>query len=353
MAMKGIDVSYANGSIDWEKAKNEIDFAIIRSSFGSDLPSQTDNYFFQNASGCTKNSIPFGIYHFAYFVDTETAKKEADFAIRLAKEYKDVRFIALDVEEDSERYASRLGRKPDWTACCTAFMERIKAAGYIPVFYSNQSWLTSKLDFEKIKQYKLWYAAPGASQPRFACSVWQYSWKGKVSGIIGDVDMDYCYDESLFSDKKAEKPTVRNTAISQLTSSKPVDFSVVVTSDDGVNIRSGAGVTYSVLGAVPCGEELHISKQTSGGRYTWGLATYKEITGWIALDFTMPILKAGDKVRVTPNVKLSNYDITMAELLRGAVFEVKNVFSDKGLVEIGGIIEYSTFADAKDLTIAK
>ena len=124
MSLKGIDVSYANGSIDWKEAAKDIDFAIIRSSFGSDLPSQTDSFFHRNASECQKRGIPFGTYHFAYFVDTESAVREADFAIRLAKEYKGVRFIALDVEEDSERYAHRIGRDPDWTSCCVAFMER-------------------------------------------------------------------------------------------------------------------------------------------------------------------------------------------------------------------------------------
>lgn len=140
MPTKGIDVSYANGSIDWTKAKTAIDFAIIRSSFGSDLPSQTDSFFHQNASGCQKNNIPFGIYHFAYFINEETAKQEADFAVRLAKEYTGVRFIALDVEEDSERYANRLGQYPNWTVCCVAFMERVKAAGYKPVFYFPNVW---------------------------------------------------------------------------------------------------------------------------------------------------------------------------------------------------------------------
>ena len=25
--------------------------------------------------------------------------------------------------------------------------------------------------------------------------MWQYSWKGKISGISGDVDLDYCYTD--------------------------------------------------------------------------------------------------------------------------------------------------------------
>lgn len=208
---KGIDVSYANGSIDWSKAKNDISFAIIRSSFGSDLPSQIDSYFYQNANGCKKNNIPFGIYHFAYFIDEATAKAEADFAIRLANEYKDrVKFIALDIEEDSESYAKRVGARPNWTNCAVAFLEKVKSAGYTPVLYSNQSWLQNQLNFDKVKKYKLWYAAPGAGSPKYSCAIWQYSWSGKINGISGDVDMNYLYDESLFyADEK--KPTKKKS----------------------------------------------------------------------------------------------------------------------------------------------
>lgn len=209
---KGIDVSYANGSIDWGEAKNYIDFAIIRSSFGSDLPSQTDNYFFQNADGCKKNNIPFGTYHFAYFVDTETAKKEADFAIRLANDYKEyVKFIALDIEEDSERYAQRVGKNPDWTECALVFLNQIKAAGYIPILYTNQNWIQNKFDYEKLRAYKLWYAAPGAANPKYQCSIWQNSWAGRIAGINGDVDTDICYDEDLFN-LPAKRKTVDELA---------------------------------------------------------------------------------------------------------------------------------------------
>lgn len=208
---KGIDVSYANGSIDWSKAKNDISFAIIRSSFGSDLPSQIDNYFYQNANGCKKNNLPFGIYHFAYFINEATAKAEADFAIRLANEYKDkVKFIALDIEEDSENYAKRVGASPNWTNCAIAFLEKVKSAGYTPVLYSNQSWLQNQLDFDRVKKFKLWYAAPGAGSPKYSCAIWQYSWSGRINGISGDVDMNYLYDESLFyADEK--KPTKKKS----------------------------------------------------------------------------------------------------------------------------------------------
>lgn len=287
MPLKGVDVSYANGSIDWDRAKNNIDFAIIRSSFGSDLPSQTDSFFYQNVSGCEKNGIPYGLYHFAYFVDEKTAKDEADFAIRLAKECKNVKFIALDIEEDSMRYAQRMGKNPNWTSCAVTFLERIKAAGYLPVLYTNQSWMTSVYNYEKLRSYTLWYAAPGASSPRYSPSVWQYDWNGNIPGIYGNVDLDLCYDDALFKDKS--KAARDKNEVSQINSSQDVDKYVVITSTNGVNIRSGAGTSYDILGAIPYNITARITKQTTGGGYTWGLTNYNGVKGWIALDFTKEI----------------------------------------------------------------
>ena len=221
MALKGIDVSYANYSVDWAKAKNDIDFAILRSSFGSDLPSQTDSQYHQNAIGCIKNNIPFGIYHFAYFVDETTAKNEANFSIRLANTYKDnVKFIALDIEEDSERYAKRVGKNPDWQKCAITFMETIKKAGYTPILYTNIDWMENKLGgYEKMKSYKIWFAGPDASAPKYNAILWQYSWKGKVSGINGDVDMNYLYDSTLI-----HKKDTSNTATNSMTSNDKEKF---------------------------------------------------------------------------------------------------------------------------------
>lgn len=207
---KAIDVSDHQGAIDWGKVKaTGIDYAIIKSSLGSDLPSQVDAFFHKNVKACIKNNIAFGTYHFAYFVNEQKAKEEADFACRLAEEYKQyVKFIALDVEGDSERYAKDMGYNPNWTKCCLAFLERVKSKGFTPVLYSNQSWLESKLDKSQFSKYKLWYAAYGADKPKYSCAIWQYGDSGKVSGVNGNVDMNYVYDESIF--KSTAQTTVKS-----------------------------------------------------------------------------------------------------------------------------------------------
>lgn len=281
----GIDVSYANGRLDWKKLRSAgIEFAVIRSSFGSDDPSQVDDQFRNNAKGCAENGIPFMTYHFAYFIDEKRAKDEADFAIRLAKEYPQVKAIALDIEEDSMRFASLMGADPDWTECAVIFMERVIQAGYTAVLYTNYSFMNYIYDYNRLKKYPLWLASPGASEGTALqyenLFMWQYSWQGRPSGSNGDTDMDFCYDMDIITGKESTS-TGSGTG-----SSERVDYEVRITAPDGVNIRRGAGLGYEIIGAVPCGEVVRITRRTSGGGYTWGLTDHCGITGWIALDYT-------------------------------------------------------------------
>ena len=81
----------------------------------------------------------------------------------------------------------------------------------------------------------------------------------------------------------------KDVEIYQLNSSKEVDYFVKVTASDGLNIRQGAGIKYSKLGAVPFNEVVKVTRFTSGGAYKWGLVEYDGIKGWIALDYTAEI----------------------------------------------------------------
>ena len=55
---------------------------------------------------------------------------------------------------------------------------------------------------------------------------------------------------------------------------------------EGVNVRSGAGVSYSVLGTLLPGDRVTIlERKHDGSTYEWGKITFGNTTGWIALDF--------------------------------------------------------------------
>ena len=72
--MTGVDVSTHNGVVNWELAKQNIDFAIIRAGYGKN---NIDKCAKQNVEGCEKNGIPFGLYWFSYAYTVDMARNEA------------------------------------------------------------------------------------------------------------------------------------------------------------------------------------------------------------------------------------------------------------------------------------
>ena len=84
MAIKGIDVSYAQGNIDWAKVKaSGVSFAMIRACYGWDDDSQIDRYFRANVQGCEAVGMPYGLYHYSYAQTPGDAEKEAKFFLRV------------------------------------------------------------------------------------------------------------------------------------------------------------------------------------------------------------------------------------------------------------------------------
>ena len=72
---KGIDVSYYQGDIDWEKAKSAgVEFAIIRCGYGMDVKNQDDEKFERNVTECERLSIPYGVYLYSYADSVEKAE---------------------------------------------------------------------------------------------------------------------------------------------------------------------------------------------------------------------------------------------------------------------------------------
>lgn len=55
--------------------------------------------------------------------------------------------------------------------------------------------------------------------------------------------------------------------------------------DDALNMRSGAGTSYSWVTSIPNNVSLTVTKVTSADGYHWGYTTYNGKTGWVALEF--------------------------------------------------------------------
>lgn len=187
---KGIDVSWYQGKIDWEKVKaSGVDFAILRCGYGSNDEKQDDSQWFQNVSECERLNIPYGVYLYSYANTVDKAKSEADHVIRLIKNRKLSYPIYYDLEDDYilKLSNSKLGQIAE------AFIGRLKANGYTNVgIYANKTWFEKKLTDKIFQKYSRWVA-----QHNSVCSytgnyvMWQSTDKGTVDGINGYVDLNF------------------------------------------------------------------------------------------------------------------------------------------------------------------
>lgn len=194
---KGIDVSNYQPNIDYKKAAKEIDFAIIRSSYtGHGMKSiYRDNSFEKHYKGFTDAGVPVGVYHYSCATTVDEGIREANFVLELIKGKKLAYPVIIDIED--EYHQMKAGKKK-LTDAVIAFLAKIEASGYFAMFYTNRYWLTNFLDAERMKPYDMWVADWTGTKdnplPALA-GIWQYSEKGKVSGIAGNVDVNRAYKD--------------------------------------------------------------------------------------------------------------------------------------------------------------
>ena len=81
------------------------------------------------------------------------------------------------------------------TAIANTFCSIMKNNGYTPMIYASTSFLNNQLDMSQLREYSVWVAHYGVSQPSYQgpYELWQYASDGYVPGISGYVDMDYFY----------------------------------------------------------------------------------------------------------------------------------------------------------------
>lgn len=187
--MKGIDVSVHNGSIDWKKVKSSgIDFAILRAGYGREL-SQKDARFEENYKNAKAAGIPVGAYWYSYAMSEDEARLEADVFLSVIKGKQFEFPVYFDVEEKKQ---FDLG-KEKLSAIMRAFLEKVEYAGYFVGLYGSASSLTTHTADDIKNRYTIWLAHwVEKTNYSGAYALWQYSDKGSVDGISGNVDLDIC-----------------------------------------------------------------------------------------------------------------------------------------------------------------
>ena len=195
----GIDVSYAQGAIDWNRVvKAGIKFAIIRAAFRGYGTGRivADEWFERNIKGATAAGIKVGVYFFSQAINETEGAEEADYIVNQIRNYKVTLPVVIDTEYVSDsRARGNLISKEIRTAAVKAFCERSLQRGYTPMIYASTSWLNNQLDMSKLSAYKVWvaqYYSRVTYNGKYHC--WQYSSSGSVDGISNRVDMNYWYN---------------------------------------------------------------------------------------------------------------------------------------------------------------
>ena len=97
--LKGIDVSYHNGEIDFAKVKSQVDFIIMRAGYGTKKENSKEVKFDIYYEEAKKNNIPVGTYWYCYATNPEEALIEAKTFLDKVKGKKFEYPIFYDVEE--------------------------------------------------------------------------------------------------------------------------------------------------------------------------------------------------------------------------------------------------------------
>ena len=239
MQLSVIDVSEHQRNINWEKVKNAgVVGAMIRTGYGIKDPNQIDKYFYNNLSGCQNVGMPYGFYHYSYAMDVAGAEQEADFCLELIAGSNPQYPVAFDMEEKSQ---AALGK-----AVCTdmaiAFCNKIRAAGYQPMLYTNLNWATNYIDMARIDAagIDVWLAQYNTQcDYKGAYTMWQYSSKEVIDGITANTaDMNWCYKD--YTNGAAPTPAPEPS----------YDTYTVMAGDTLSGIAAKFGTTYQELAAI-------------------------------------------------------------------------------------------------------
>ena len=207
MAIKGIDVSEFQGFINWDKVKADgIEFAILKLGNIYDYDANyKDSKFETNYKNARANGIKIGAYIYNYCNTVDTLKKGLEWAIKkLEGKELDLPFY-LDMEDKDIQGET----KETLTNQCNEFAKYVESKGYQAGVYANVNWLKNELnpnDFDK--DISVWVAQYYKEcQYTGKYDIWQYASNGKVSGISGNCDMNYLYNEDIIKESGSTENT--------------------------------------------------------------------------------------------------------------------------------------------------
>lgn len=192
----GIDVSQYQGKIDWNAVKADgVRFVIVRVGGRGYTEGKLyeDTMFEEYVAGASKAGLTVGVYFFSQAISTAEAKEEAEVVLEKIKGHEITGPVVFDWEVIGKSSARTYGIETDVLCdCANTFCGMVKDAGYTPMIYFNKYAGYVKYDLREVLDYDFWFAEYDVDAPGFYYDfqMWQYTSKGRVNGISGNVDMD-------------------------------------------------------------------------------------------------------------------------------------------------------------------
>lgn len=179
---QGIDVSKWQGAIDWQAvAQSGVSFAFIRVG---NTKKGIDETFYYNMLAAQQAGIKTGVYIYSYATSVEEAAAEAQLVLDAIQNVQVSYPVVWDVEDNVQKSLS----PETLSLMANTFCAMIEAEGYYPMVYSNTNWFKKRIGpvfYDKwVAQWSDVCEIPDAA-------VWQYTDKGAIPGIKGNVDLDY------------------------------------------------------------------------------------------------------------------------------------------------------------------
>lgn len=292
----GIDVSKWQGKIDWRAVKNAgIDFAVIRIGFrGENGVIYKDDFADYNIQQAEKAGVLVGVYFFSTAKNTVEAREEAEWTVSAIEGYPISYPVVYDCEgflsEESRVYGLSNDQRTDNAA---EFLDYVEEKGYEGMFYAAKSELENSLywDTERLESsYMIWVARypgtpyPDTPDPDYGgkYDMWQYTDRGKVSGISGNTDMAVSYFTREKAEPKNSSARPENAAAPEAGGGIYTAVSDEVTAKIETNLRDAATTKSNIVGVLKNGTFL---KRTAEGSNGWSKLLYNGKTVYAITSF--------------------------------------------------------------------
>ena len=200
MKAYGVDLSRHNGTVDFDKLKEDGNsFVILRAGYGTEVKDSKLEEYYKKAK---ERDLHVGAYWYSYALTEKDAEKEVEKFLETVKGKQFDYPLFLDME-DADGYKKRNGMPSNNTlvAICKKFCSVLESNGYYAGIYASESWFNNQLKELNNDRYDRWLANWGNGdgilqdkERKEAYKLHQYTSSYMLNGKRFDRNIVYNYD---------------------------------------------------------------------------------------------------------------------------------------------------------------